>query len=224
VERLLERRHFKRVVMIGQRSPKLESLLRGYADDVETHSAASVPVGLTTEHLRSQERPLCDLVMMVGVIQALPDPSSMYQEVTRMLEPGGYALICVPHRSRVLKGVGHLLHKSHGQAADVTNRSQAGVPEAVSSASQDAEATAENGAQNEIFINHNPKVVIRQLAQHGLKVERILSVSHLHIPGLNKVVPKRVMLAIEGILRPAVARSPIGMALLSVYLLVRKQS
>ena len=68
-------------------------------------------------------------------------------------------------------------------------------------------------------MNHNPETVIKQLAHAGLKVDRILSVSNLRSPALKKIVPGRVMLAIEGILQPTLASSYFGP---SVFFLVKK--
>jgi hypothetical protein len=80
--------------------------------------------------------------------------------------------------------------------------------------------SAANKREEEIpFVNHNPHTVIKQLAHAGLKVERILSVSNLRSPGLKKILPKSVMLAIEGILQPTLANSFFGP---SVFFLVRK--
>jgi hypothetical protein len=82
--------------------------------------------------------------------------------------------------------------------------------------------TSKNKRDDEIpFVNHNPHTVIKQLADAGLKVERILSVSNLRSPSLKKIVPRRVMLTFEGILQPTLARSYFGP---SVFFLVRKQS
>ena len=61
---------------------------------------------------------------------------------------------------------------------------------------------------------------MRQLDKAGLRVERILSVSNLRSPGLKKVVPKPVMLAIEGILQPTLASTFFGP---SVFFLIRKK-
>jgi hypothetical protein len=78
---------------------------------------------------------------------------------------------------------------------------------------------ARSGKADIAFVNHNPHTVIKQLAHAGLKVERILSVSNLRSPGLKKVMPKRAMLTIEGILQPVLANSFFGP---SVFLLVKK--
>lgn len=80
--------------------------------------------------------------------------------------------------------------------------------------------SAEHRTEEEIaFVNHNPQTVIKQLAHAGLKVDRILSVSNLRSPGLKKIMPKKAMLAIEGILQPTLANSFFGP---SVFFLVRK--
>ena len=78
----------------------------------------------------------------------------------------------------------------------------------------------EHQGKDEIaFVNHNPHTVIAQLAKSGLSVNRILSVSNLRYPGLKKVVPKPVMLAIEGILQPVLSSTFFGP---SIFFLVVK--
>jgi hypothetical protein len=69
------------------------------------------------------------------------------------------------------------------------------------------------------FVNHNPKTVIKQLAHAGLRVEKVLSVSNLRSPGLKKVLPRGLMLAVENVLQPTLAKTYFGP---SVFFLVRK--
>jgi hypothetical protein len=80
--------------------------------------------------------------------------------------------------------------------------------------------SAENIQKGEIpFVNHNPKTIQKQLAHAGLKVERVLSVSNLRSPALKKIMPQGLMLAVEKLMQPSLAKTYFGP---SVFFLVRK--
>jgi hypothetical protein len=70
------------------------------------------------------------------------------------------------------------------------------------------------------FVNHNPHVVIAQLAAVGLRTERVLSVSNLRSGSLKQVVPFRMLVAVERFLQPVLAPFYFGP---STFLLLRKE-
>ena len=143
-----------------------------------------------------------DLLTMIRVMHHLPDPSKEFAEIARVLNEKGYAVIEVANYAHGRNRLKHALKRKKLPIEPVDIRS------------------AEHRNENEIpFVNHNPQTVIKQLAHAGLKVDRILSVSNLRSPGLKKVMPKRLMLAIEGVLQPTLANIYFGP---SVFFLVRK--
>jgi hypothetical protein len=130
----------------------------------------------------------------------LPNPAAEFSEISRVLAADGYAIIEVANYTHARNRIKHLIKgkKLPTEPVDIRTTSKEG----------------------EIaFVNHNPHTVIRQLAHAGLKVDRILSVSNLRSQGLKKIIPKNVMLAIEGILQPTLAKSFFGP---SVFFLVKK--
>lgn len=217
INRLLDGKHFKRAVDVGGGYGRLSVILGRYADKVTLIEPSHFQLDRAEHYLRDHpdiERkqstadnlPFADgsidLVTMIRVMHHLPDPSSELREIARVLAPGGYAVIEVANYSHFRNRVHYLLRRKHlpDQPVDIRSR--------------------QNRRQEEIaFVNHNPKTVIRQLRQAGLKVDRILSVSNLRSPKLKKIMPRRMMLAIEGILQPTLAHGYFGP---SVFFLVEK--
>lgn len=217
IKRLLTGKHFKHAIDVGGGYGRLCLLLENYADHVTLAEPSQQQLDLAKIYLKDHpeiDRKLLqaddlkvkdgtlDLVTMIRVMHHLPDPSAELAEISRVLAPEGYAIIEVANYGHARNRLKHFLKGKRLPAQPVDIRSRA------------------HQKKEEIpFVNHNPQTVIKQLAHAGLKVERILSVSNLRSQGLKKVLPKSVMLAIEGILQPTLANSFFGP---SVFFLVRK--
>ncbi|HUS26466.1 MAG TPA: class I SAM-dependent methyltransferase [Nevskiaceae bacterium] len=217
IRRLLKGKHFKHAVDVGGGYGRLCILLEKYADTVTLAEPSQQQLDIAKEFLKDHpqvDRQLLqaadlkfkdgaiDLLTMVRVMHHLPDPSPEFAEIARVLAPNGWAIIEVANYAHARNRIRHLLKGKKLPVEPVDIRS------------------AKNRTESEIpFVNHNPHTVIKQLAHAGLKVDRILSVSNLRSPGLKKMMPKNVMLAIEGILQPTMANSFFGP---SVFFLVRK--
>jgi ubiquinone/menaquinone biosynthesis C-methylase UbiE len=217
IRRLLEGKRFRHAVDVGGGYGRLCVLLDNYADKVTLAEPSRQQLDIAEDYLREFpgiERKLLqaddlkfkdgavDLVTMIRVMHHLPDPSSEFKEISRILSKDGYAVIEVANYIHARNRVKHLVKRRKLPVEPVDIRS------------------AQNRNEDEIpFVNHNPKTVIKQLAHAGLKVDRILSVSNLRSPGLKKVMPRGVMLAIEGVLQPALAHTYFGP---SIFLFVKK--
>ncbi len=217
IKRLLNGKHFRSVVDVGGGYGRLCVLLKKYADNVTLAEPSQKQLDIAADYLKDHpevDRKLLqaddlkfpngalDLLTMIRVMHHLPDPSAEFAEISRVLDPDGYAIIEVANYMHALNRVKHLVQRKKLPTKPVDIRSAA------------------NRRKDVIpFVNHNPRTVIKQLAMAGLHVDRILSVSNLRSSVLKKVVPRRVMLAIEGILQPTLASSYFGP---SVFLLVKK--
>jgi SAM-dependent methyltransferase len=217
IKRLLEGKHFKTAVDVGGGYGRLCVLLETYADKVTLAEPSQQQLDIAKDFLKDHpeiDRKLMqaddlkfadgsmDLVTLIRVMHHLPNPEPELAEISRILSKDGYAVIEVANYMHARNRLKHLLKAKKMPTEPVDIRSAA------------------NRRDDEIaFVNHNPHTVIKQLAHAGLKVERILSVSNLRSPGLKKIMPKSVMLAIEGILQPTLAKSFFGP---SVFFLVRK--
>ncbi len=215
--RLLKGHHFKNAVDIGGGYGRLCIFLEKYADKVTLAEPSQQQLDIAKDYLKDHpeiDRKLMqaddltfkdgtvDLFTMIRVMHHLPNPSAEFSEIARALSDDGYAIIEVANFAHGRNRIKYALKGKKLPTEPVDIRS------------------AEHKTDDEIaFVNHNPHTVIKQLAHAGLKVDRILSVSNLRSPGLKKVMPKSVMLAIEGILQPTMANSFFGP---SVFFLVRK--
>lgn len=219
IKRLLEGKHFRHAVDVGGGYGRLCVFLEKYADKVTLAEPSQQQLDIAAEFLKDHpevDRSLLqagdlkfpdgsiDLLTMIRVMHHLPDPSPEFAEISRVLASDGYAIIEVANYMHARNRMKYLVKHKKMPVSPVDIRS------------------AKNKREEEIpFVNHNPKTVTKQLAHAGLKVDRILSVSNLRSPGLKKVVPKNVMLAIEGILQPTLAHTYFGP---SVFFLVKKAS
>lgn len=217
IRRLLKGKHFKNAVDVGGGYGRLCVLLEAYADKVTLAEPSQQQLDIAKDYLKDHpevDRKLLqaddlkfkagsiDLLTMIRVMHHLPDPSAEFAEFARVLTDDGYAIIEVANYSHARNRLKHALKGKKMPTEPVDIRSAAFQRE------------------DEIpFVNHNPDTVIKQLAHAGLKVERILSVSNLRSPALKKIMPRRVMLAIEGVLQPTLANSYFGP---SVFMLVKK--
>lgn len=217
IRRLLKGKHFRTAVDVGGGYGRLCVLLENFADKVTLAEPSQQQLDLAKDFLKDHpevDRKLLqaddlkfkdhsmDLVTMIRVMHHLPDPSNEFAEIARVLSDNGYAIIEVANYMHARNRVKHILKGQKMPVQPVDIRS------------------AQNRSKDEIpFVNHNPHTVMKQLAHAGLKVDRVLSVSNLRSPALKKIVPRRVMLAIEGILQPTLASSYFGP---SVFFLVRK--
>jgi SAM-dependent methyltransferase len=217
IRRLLEGRHFRHAADIGGGFGRLCLLLEEYSDKVTLTDPSQQQLDLGEEYLSGHpeiDRKLMqaddltfkdgalDLITMIRVMHHLPNPAKEFAEIARVMSDDGYAIIEVANYTHARNRLKHILKGKKLPLEPVSLR-----------------PVARNGKDDIPFVNHNPHTVIKQLAHAGLKVDRILSVSNLRSPGLKKIVPKSVMLAIEGILQPTLAKSFFGP---SVFFLVKK--
>lgn len=217
IRRLLKGKRFKHAVDVGGGYGRLCLLLENYSDKVTLAEPSQQQLDIAKDFLKGHpevDRKLLqaddlkfkdgelDLVTMIRVMHHLPEPEDELAEISRVLKKGGAAIIEVANYAHARNRLKHLLKGKKLPTKPVDIRSAA------------------NKKKGEIaFVNHNPKTVIKQFKAVGLEVERVLSVSNLRSPGLKKVVPKRVMLAVEDIMQPTLAKTFFGP---SVFFLLKK--
>ncbi len=217
IKRFLKGKHFKHAVDIGGGYGRLSVLLSEYADKVTLAEPSQQQLDIGEKFLKDYpqiDRQLMqadnlkfadksvDLIMMIRVMHHIPDPSGEFGEIARALTDKGYFLLEIANYSHAQNRLKHALKFQKMPTRPVDIRS------------------AENRKDGEIaFVNHNPKTVIKQLAHAGLKVEKTLSVSNLRSPALKKIVPKGLMIGLERVMQPTLARAYFGP---STFLLVKK--
>lgn len=216
--RLIGTKHFRHAADIGGGYGRLCIFLESFADKVTLAEPSQQQLDIGKEFLKDHpqvDRLLTqaddlkfkdgslDLITMIRVMHHLPDPSTEFAELSRVLTDDGYLILEVANYAHGRNRIKHLVKGKKLPTEPVDIRSE-----------------AYKKKKDEIaFVNHNPKTVIKQLAHAGLKVERTLSVSNLRSPGLKKVMPKSAMLLTEKILQPTLAKTYFGP---SVFFLVKK--
>lgn len=217
IRRLLAGKHFKQAVDIGGGYGRLCVFLEQYADKVTLAEPSQQQLDIAKDFLKDHpeiSRVLTqaddlkfkdksfDLITMIRVMHHLPDPSTEFKELARVLADDGYLVLEVANYAHGRNRLKHYLRGQRLPLEPIDIRSD------------------KNKKKDEIpFVNHNPKTVVKQLAHAGLRVEKVLSVSNLRSPGLKKVVPRSVMLTAEKVLQPTLARTYFGP---SVFFLIRK--
>lgn len=217
IKRLIKGKKFKHAADVGGGYGRLCLLLENYADKVTLAEPSQQQLDIAEEFLKDHpeiDRKLLqagdlkfkdgsvDLLTVIRVMHHLPNPAPEFKEFHRVLSDDGYLILEVANYAHGRNRLKHALKGKSLPKEPVDIRSE------------------KNKREDEIpFVNHNPNTVIRQLAHAGLKVERTLSVSNLRSPGLKKVVPQSLMLAVEKAMQPTLANTYFGP---SVFFLVKK--
>lgn len=219
LRRLLKGKHFHHAADIGGGYGRLCTFLQDYADKVTLAEPSQQQLDIGKDFLKDYpkiERLLTqaddlkfkdnslDLITMIRVMHHLPDPTTEFAEIKRVLTDDGVFILEIANNTHFLNRVRYTLKGKKLPVEPIDIRSP------------------EHRKEDEIpFVNHNPRTVIKQLAHAGLKVESILSVSNLRSPGLKKVIPRTVMLSLEKAMQKPLAKSFFGP---STFLLIRKAS
>jgi ubiquinone/menaquinone biosynthesis C-methylase UbiE len=209
--RLLAGRRFSHVLDVGGGYGRLCVLLERYAERVTLVDPSRKQLSTAQRFLRDHSRiehklmqaadlafpdGSVDLVTMIRVMHHLPDPSAELAEISRVLRPGGHAIIEVANQAHAANRLRYGLHRQRipRQPVDLRSevrRRQGGIP----------------------FVNHHPATVIDHFGRAGLTVERVLSVSNLRSRRLKKALSPRAMLAIERAVQAPLAPIRFGPSL-----------
>ncbi|WP_456695139.1 class I SAM-dependent methyltransferase [Aeromicrobium sp. P5_D10] len=216
IRRLLKGNRYSKAADIGGGFGRLCLLLRSFSNEVtlaepaatQLEAAKKVLEGTDIKQVQMQADDLkfadgeLDLITMVRVMHHIPEPTAEFAEISRVLAPGGTAIIEVAN-------YGHFKnrrrHKREGKPMPTTpvdiRQTKADEPDAIA------------------FVNHNIDTVVGQLAAAGLQLESKLSVSNLRSQRLKRALPTSVMLAAERVTQARLARSNFGP---SIFLKLRK--
>lgn len=215
--RLLKGKRFRHAVDVGGGYGRLCVFLQNYADKVTLAEPSQKQLEIAKDFLKDYpkiERKKAtaanlgfadgsvDLVTIVRILHHIPEPGPEFKEIARVLSDDGYFVMEFANYTHFRNRLKHIVKLKRFPAEPVDIRSR------------------KNLNDNEPpFVNHNPRTVVKQLAHAGLKVEKVLSVSNLRSPGLKKILPKPVMLSLEKIMQPALAKLHFGP---SVFFLIKK--
>jgi ubiquinone/menaquinone biosynthesis C-methylase UbiE len=215
IARMLEGMHFDRAVDVGGGYGRLSVFLRNFADHVTLAEPSQQQLDIAKEFLKDKpavstklaqaeklpfESGSVDLVLVVRVLHHLPDPMPAFVEINRVLKKDGYFLLEFANNTHFKNKLKYSIKMKKIPLEPVDIRS------------------IENRRENEIpFVNHNPKLIRKQLAQAGFKLEKKLSASNFRSSVFKKLFGKRALLALERITQKPLASSHFGPS--TVYLL-----
>lgn len=218
INRLIKGKRFRHAVDVGGGYGRLCLLFEKYADKVTLAEPAKKQLEIAKDYLKGHDRiqselmqaddlkfkdGSIDLLTMIRVMHHLPDPSKEFNELHRVLSKDGYLVLELANYSHFRNRIKHLVKGQGLPTKPVDVRSK------------------QNQHKEEIaFVDHNPKTIIKQLDRAGFKVEKILSVSNLRSPSLKKVMPYTMMVNLERIMQPMLARMYFGP---SIFFLLRKK-
>ena len=215
--RLLKGKRFRHAVDIGGGYGRLCIFLKNYADKVTLAEPSRQQLKIAEDYLKDHpdiERKRVtaaslgfadgsiDLLTIVRILHHIPEPAPEFNEIARVLSDDGMFIMEFANYQHFRNRVKHVLKGKKFPVQPVDIRSAA------------------NRNENEPpFVNHNPRTVAKQLAEAGLHVEKVLSVSNLRSPGLKKVMPRGMMLTLERLMQPTLAKAYFGP---SIFYVVRK--
>lgn len=218
IKRLIRGKKYKHAVDIGGGYGRLCVLLNNYSDKVTLAEPAKSQLKIAKDFLKDYPNidqklmqadhlqfgdGTIDLFTMVRVMHHLPDPTKEFSELHRCLSTDGRIVLEVANNLHFKNRVKYAIKGKKMPLEPVDIRSQ------------------ENKRDEEIpFVNHNPKMVIKQLDEAGFKVVKALSVSNLRSPSIKKFVPRPLMLSVESLMQPTFARTYFGP---SIFLLLKKK-
>jgi len=146
-----------------------------------------------------------DIVLCVRVFHYVLQPRKVFGEAKRILRPGGYLILEIPNKVHAKARMQNLLRGKDRRA----HRAPATIN------------ISSNG--DGIFLNHDPKAIVRDLAAEGFTVLETLSVSNLRSPSLKRLLPLRILVRLESMLQPVFSRLWFGPSIYFLAKLERKK-
>lgn len=216
IKTLLENIHVSSAVDIGGGYGRLTGILSRYANHaillepsaklrsqakkyLSNYPKVSIISG-TAEHT-SLDPQSQNLVMMVRVFHHIPDLNPVFSELSRIIKPSGYLLFEFANSLNFKSRIRSLLTGSPILLTPLERRSQANIRKGTIS-----------------FVNHHPSTVFKIMSQHGFSVYQTLSVSNFRSPLVKQILPFRLLLILEKICQPLLAKLYFGP---SIFVLAR---
>ncbi len=146
-----------------------------------------------------------DVALLIRVVHHLRNISPTFKEISRILKPGGFFIIEFAnkvHFKALIKAFLRGNFRFLSETAAIDRRSP------------------QNLKNNSIaFLNYHPRVIEKSLEKEGFTIIGKLSVSNFRSPLLKRVLPLRILLAMERLSQPLLAPLNFGP---SMFLLARK--
>jgi ubiquinone/menaquinone biosynthesis C-methylase UbiE len=143
-----------------------------------------------------------DLLTVIRVMHHLPDPLPAFNEMFRVLKPGGILILEFANSHHLKARLNSFLSGQPLLLTPIERRSSANIK------------------KNTIpFVNHAPQTIIKQLNKSGFKIIRSLSVSNFRSPLLKTLIPLKTLLFMESKIQHLASNICLGP---SIFLLCQK--
>jgi ubiquinone/menaquinone biosynthesis C-methylase UbiE len=218
IKRLLRGRRFEHAVDVGGGYGRLSKFLTKFAGKVTLAEPSQQQLDIAKMYLKDTPQVAqkllqaadlkmkdgsADLVLVVRVLHHLPDPTAEFREIARVLKPGGTFLLEFANDAHFLNRIRY----------GIRGKGVPKVPVDIRSEQYRNDSTIP-------FVNHHPKIIIKELQKAGFEVEATLSGSNLRSPTLKRVLGKKPLLAVEKLMQPLLAPIYFGP---SVWLRLKKK-
>jgi SAM-dependent methyltransferase len=218
LRRLLRRQTFTHALDVGGGFGRLSKVLCDYASRVTLADPSARQLELARQYLAGRTQAelrlmdaahldlgdaSVDLAVMVRVLHHIPFPASELKEIARVLKPGGYAVI---EAANSLHAVNRVRSWARGRRIPADPVDVRSLPHRTSDSIP--------------FVNHHPRMLMRELSACGLRIERRLSVSNLRQPLVKRAMPERLLLGAEYLVQVPLAPLHFGP---SIFFLARRE-
>jgi len=124
-----------------------------------------------------------ETVLLIRVIHHLEDPKIAFEEVFRILKPGGFFFLEFANKIHFLARIKAFFKRDFSFASNLSPFEQ---------------RSKESIRKRKIlFLNHHPKKIISDLRECGFLVEESLSVSNFRNPIIKEIFPLKILLFFE---------------------------
>ena len=218
INRLLRGRKFDLAVDVGGGYGRLSKFLTKFSKKVILAEPSQQQLDIGKMYLKDtpqvdrelwqaadlkQKAGEADLVLVVRVLHHLPDPTPEFEEIARVLKPGGTFLLEFANDAHFLNRVRYGLRGKSVPNNPVSIQDESKVK-----------------AGELPFVNHHPMTVIKKLHDAGFEVEAVLSGSNLRSPTLKRILGKNILVGLEKVMQPMLAPIYFGP---SVWLRLKKK-
>jgi len=143
-----------------------------------------------------------DLAMFIRVIHHLPDPLPAFNEIHRILKPGGLLILEFANSHHFKARIQSWITGQPILLVPIEKRSQINIKR-----------------HTIPFVNHSPQTIIKLLNKTGFSVINQLSVSNFRSPLIKQVIPQPTLLGLEKSLQSLLGKIFFGP---SIFLLAQK--
>lgn len=138
-----------------------------------------------------------DAIMMIRVMHHIEKPETLFQEVHRILQPGGTFILEMANKIH-LKA---LLRAYSNGDWDFRNNVDP------------VKHTTTQFEEEGLFYNYHPKMILPLLESEGFTVTMKQSVSNLRIPALKKIFATPALVSIDHVIQPLFTQLDLGPSL-----------